>query len=156
MRKIKDGVFHCTATKEGVFVDAKDIDQWHKKRGWSGIGYHLVVLLDGTVEVGRPVEKQGAHVKGHNRNSIGVVYVGGLDKNMVPKDTRTPEQKKSLECIAENLLLTYPGITLKGHRDYSEDKNKNGVIEPFEWIKVCPCYDVESEYKELCNRIKNS
>ena len=96
MREIKYIVIHCSATKEGEFFDSGDINDWHKKRGWSGIGYHYVVLLDGMLEKGRKDDKIGAHVKGFDSNSIGVVYIGGLDKNGKPKDTRTDLQKESL------------------------------------------------------------
>ena len=149
MRKIKDIVIHCTATKEGVDIGFKQIDQWHKKRGWKGCGYHYIVRIDGTVEVGRPDKEQGAHVKGFNRNSIGVVYVGGLDANMRAKDTRTEEQKKELICLVENLKANYPGAKVSGHRDFSKDLNGNGIIEPFEWSKICPCFDAKKEYKNL-------
>lgn len=149
MRKITDIIIHCTATKEGVDIGFKEIDQWHKKRGWSGCGYHYIVRLDGDVEVGRPEEKQGAHVKGYNRNSIGIVYVGGLDSEMRAKDTRTEDQKRELRCLIENLKYNYPSADISGHRDFSEDLNGNGIIEPFEWSKICPCFDAKEEYKDL-------
>jgi len=146
MREINTVVIHCTATKEGVDIGAKEIDGWHKDKGWSGIGYHYVFLLDGSVEVGRPEENQGAHVKGDNEDTIGAVYVGGLSRDLKPKDTRTDAQKKSLRCFVENMRNSFPGVSIKGHRDYSPDKNGNGIIEPSEWFKDCPCFDVEKEY----------
>ena len=85
MRRIDEIIIHCTATKEGVDVDAKTIDKWHKQRGWKGIGYHYVIKLDGTVEKGRKDEEIGAHCTNHNAHSIGIVYVGGLDSNGKPK-----------------------------------------------------------------------
>ena len=36
-----------------------------------------------------------------------------------------------------------------GHRDLSPDLNGNGEIEPEEWIKQCPCFEVAKEFKEL-------
>lgn len=149
MRKITDIVVHCTATEEDKDIGAFEIDQWHRKKGWSMIGYHYVVRLDGSVEVGRPENKQGAHVKGYNRNSIGVVYVGGVDKNNIPKDTRTPEQIEGLKCLLENLKCQYPDAKISGHRDFSKDINGDGIISPFEWMKVCPCFDAIEEYKNL-------
>lgn len=149
MRAITDIVIHCTATRAGVPVTVAMIDRWHKKRGWAGIGYHYVVGLDGSVARGRPEETAGSHVKGHNRHSIGVVYVGGLDKNYTPTDTRTQAQKESLLALLFSLKEKYPNAQIRGHRDFSKDLNGNGKIEPFEWMKVCPCFDAKKEYQEL-------
>ena len=96
MRNINKIIVHCTATKEGKAFNVADITRWHKQRGFVTIGYHWVVLLDGTIQQGRAEMTMGAHCKGHNANSIGICYIGGLDKNGNPKDTRTPEQKKAL------------------------------------------------------------
>lgn len=149
MRSIKYIVIHCTATKAGAHVDLNMVDRWHRNRGWSGIGYHYLIELSGKISVGRPEIKQGAHVKGFNKQSIGVVYVGGLDKNNAPKDTRTPGQKSALIYLLRQLKCKYPNAKILGHRDFSPDKNKNGIIEPFEWLKHCPCFDVKNEYKNL-------
>lgn len=149
MRAINHIIFHCTATKEHQDFRAADIDRWHKERGWSGIGYHYVVRLDGSLEKGRPDAKIGAHVKGHNHDSLGVVYVGGLDKNGKPKDTRTPAQKRKLLELAKKLKCDHPQADLSGHRDFSPDLNGNGIIEPFEYLKECPCYDPKTEYENV-------
>ena len=132
MRRIDEIIIHCTATIEGKNFKAKDIDKWHKQRGWKGIGYHYVVDLDGTIEKGRPESEIGAHTVGHNRYSIGVVYVGGLDKNGKPKDTRTEEQKEALLEILRQLLSKYPKATIHGHNEFAK--------------KACPCFDVRKEY----------
>lgn len=132
MRRIDEIIIHCTATIEGKNFKAKDIDKWHKQRGWKGIGYHYVIDLDGTIEKGRPENEIGAHTVGHNRYSIGVVYVGGLDKNGKPKDTRTEEQKESLLEILRQLLSKYPKATIHGHNEFAK--------------KACPCFDVRKEY----------
>ncbi len=149
MRAINHIVVHSTATKEDQDFSASDIDRWHKQRGWSGIGYHYVVKLDGTVEKGRPDSKIGAHVKGHNRNSIGVVYVGGIDYNLAPKDTRTIAQKEALVSLLQHLKCEFPNAEILGHRDFSKDINNNGIIEPFEFMKACPCFDAKTEYNEI-------
>ena len=102
MRTINKIIVHCSATQEGRDLDAAEINKWHLKRGWNGIGYHYVVLLDGTIEYGRSIYKQGAHVKGENEGSIGICYIGGVESERgsngkwIAKDTRTPEQKESL------------------------------------------------------------
>ena len=154
MRKIDAIVIHCSATRAGQDVRAADIDKWHKERGFAMIGYNYVIDLDGTVEVGRPLSRDGAHcntagVSGlsYNKHSIGICYVGGLDKDGNPADTRTPEQKLSMLNLVNNLMEAYPDIVeVIGHRDASPDKNGNGVIERNEWIKQCPCFSVRDEF----------
>ena len=134
MRKIKEIIVHCSATAEGKDFDAKDIDLWHKAQGWDCIGYHYVVKLDGTVESGRPIEKVGAHCKGHNAYSIGVCYIGGLAADgKTPKDTRTPQQKAALQLLVDNLKRVYPGSKVYGHCDFAS--------------KACPCFNAKEEYK---------
>ena len=133
MRRIDEIIIHCTATQEGKDFHASDIDKWHKARGWKGIGYHYVITLDGTIEKGRDENAVGAHTLNHNIYSIGIVYVGGLDKNGKPKDTRTPEQKESLWGLLIQLLCKYPDATIHGHNEFAN--------------KACPCFDVQKEYE---------
>lgn len=149
MRKINHIVLHCSATKEGQHVNVQDIDRWHRQRGFRKIGYHYVILLDGTIAKGRDIAEVGAHVEGNNSNSIGICYVGGLDRNGKPKDTRTEEQKASMFYLLQQLTEQFPGARICGHRDFSPDRNGNGIIEPFEWLKACPCFDAKTEYKRL-------
>lgn len=146
MRKINLIVIHCTATKEGVKQTVADIRRYHKSLGWKDIGYHYVVYADGTVAEGRPVEQAGAHVSGYNANSIGIAYVGGLNKNGKAADTRTEAQKEALHKLVDALLVLYPGCRVVGHRDLSPDKNGNGIIEPNEYVKMCPCFNVADEF----------
>ena len=99
MRNIDSIIVHCSATKAGMDFSVADIDRWHRAQGMNGIGYHYVVRLDGTVEKGREVEVAGAHCLGWNGRSIGICYIGGLDTNGNPADTRTNEQKKSMKGL---------------------------------------------------------
>lgn len=155
-RQINGFIVHCTASKPSVWLDVKDIDKMHAQRGFkkqpkSGrvCGYHFLVRQDGEIQGGRFLDEIGAHVAGYNSHTIGVCYVGGLDENGKPKDTRTPQQKASLVWLLAELRKYYPKATIKGHRDYSPDKNKNGKIEPWEWLKACPCFDAQTEYKTI-------
>jgi hypothetical protein len=148
-RTITDIVIHCTATRAWQDYSADDIRRMHKAQGWSDIGYHYVVRLDGTIEEGRDVDIIGAHVSGHNKYSIGVVYVGGLDNQGKPKDTRTENQKNALLNLLIDLRKFYPNANISGHRDFSPDKNHDGVISPDEYIKECPCFDAKSEYHNI-------
>ncbi len=149
VRHITAIVIHCSATKEGKDFGAEDIDRWHRERGFNGIGYHFVVRLDGTIEVGRLLSLAGAHTTGHNQNTIGICYIGGLDEDGKAKDTRTDEQKKALRWLITAIKTHMPyglGLRVKGHRDYSHDRNGNGVIDKYERIKECPCFDAIPEY----------
>lgn len=131
---------HCAATPEGVYFDRDDIDRWHKDRGWSGIGYHKVILLDGTVQNGRDpdgdgdVEEHiGAHVYGHNKDSLAVCYIGGIDHTTAskPKDTRTPAQAQALLETVSNWMdeFNIPLSHILGH--YETDPGK-----------ACPSFDM--------------
>ena len=149
MRAVNKIVIHCSATREGVNVSAATIDTWHRKRGFDQIGYHYVISLDGTITAGRAVNIMGAHVGGGgNRASIGIAYIGGVDANLKAKDTRTEAQKVALIKIIKILKNIYPEASIHGHRDYSKDKDGDGV-EAHEYMKMCPCYNAEQEYYEL-------
>lgn len=135
MRKINEIIVHCTATPEGRDVTVAEIDRWHKQRKFKMIGYHYVIYRDGSIHGGRPITMVGAHCTGHNARSIGVCYVGGCDKQMRPKDTRTPEQKAALLSLLKHLKKQFPTATIHGHRDFA--------------AKACPSFDATEEYKNL-------
>lgn len=147
-RTISLAVWHCSADREGTF-EGKDLayyDRIHREhRGFKKIGYHVVIFPDGHYEFGRSIEEIGAHAQGYNLYSIGIMYVGGLDANGKPKDTRTPEQKATMRRIKSWLDYIYHGIEHVGHRDLSVDLNGDGVVTPNEWMKQCPCFDVTTE-----------
>lgn len=156
-RRIDGIVIHCSDNLPTSKITAEDLDREHRRRGWNGIGYHFVILPDGTIETGRPLETPGAHVSGYNNHTIGICYIGGRNPEATGPadryaDTRTPEQKESLRWLITAIRSHLPHggtMTVKGHRDYSPDQNRNGVIERFEFIKECPCFDVSSEYGDL-------
>jgi len=135
MREIDKIIVHCSATPEGRDVSTDEIRQWHLDRGWSDIGYHFVVELDGTVCDGRPIEIAGAHARGQNADSIGVCYVGGVDEDGEPKDTRTEEQKDALIELLTDLKANHGTPAIFGHRDFSN--------------KACPSFDAMTEYEDL-------
>ncbi|API60926.1 hypothetical protein BSL82_03910 [Tardibacter chloracetimidivorans] len=128
---------HCAATPEGKHFDATDIDGWHLKQGWAGIGYHYVVHLNGSIETGRPEGAIGSHVAGHNSEALSVVYIGGVDRDGHPKDTRTPEQKDALKQLLRSLKAKYKGAVIQGHRDFPKV------------AKACPSFDAKAEYANL-------
>ena len=140
MRDIKKLIVHCSATPEGKDFDIDNIRQWHVvDNGWSDVGYHYVIKLDGTVQEGRPIEKSGAHTYGHNKDSIGVCYIGGMDKDMKEwKDTRTVAQEDSLFNLLMDLKFDFPEAKVFGHRDFTDKK-------------PCPSFNAYEEYLEITN-----
>lgn len=137
MRPITHLILHCSATPKGRDISAADIDRWHRLRGFDGIGYHYVIRLDGTVEQGRALNRAGAHCKGHNADSIGICYVGGLDADgKSPCDTRTEAQRVAMLALVRTLLSTYhlPLSAVHGHNEYAP--------------KACPCFDVRQWLRE--------
>ena len=117
----------------------------HRRRGMNGPGYHFYIRKNGDIKTTRPIEKIGAHARGHNAQSIGICYEGGISERGRLADTRTVWQKHSLRVLVRALLVDYPGCKVCGHRDLSPDLNGNGEIEPEEWVKQCPCFDVSKE-----------
>ena len=146
MREIKQIHIHCSATKKDN-ISASTIRRWHLQRGWSDIGYHYVI--NSAIEFGRPLYRMPASARGHNKHAAAICYVGGLDENGKPKDTRTPRQKELLIKLIKQLKAKYPNATIHGHRDLSPDKNKDGKIDTWEFMKACPCFDAEVEYAEF-------
>lgn len=135
-RHINEIIVHCSATPEGNHFDNDDIRQWHLARGFSDIGYHYVVYLDGSIHRGRSEAIAGAHCTGHNSNSIGVCYIGGVAKDgKTPKDTRTDAQKESLLNIIKELKQRYPNAQIRSHKDFAN--------------KACPSFDATQEYKNV-------
>lgn len=149
MRKINLVVIHCSATRADRTLTPDDLELTHRRRGFKGTGYHFYITKDGKIHTTRSLERIGAHAKGFNANSIGICYEGGLDCNGRPADTRTPEQRASLNDLLIQIRYNIPGCRICGHRDLSPDVNRNGEIEPEEWIKECPCFDAETEFAGL-------
>lgn len=135
MRKIDKIIIHCSATQEGSDFHVSDIDRWHKQKGYKCVGYHYVITLDGTIEKGRDEEMVGAHCKGYNTNSIGICYIGGLDKDGKAKDTRTVQQKAALYLLLITLKLKYPDAKIYGHNEFAN--------------KACPSFNVKAEYGDF-------
>ena len=137
MRKINEIIVHASATKKGWWADKgveairDEFRRWHKAKNWSDIGYHFVIDTDGATAKGREVSVMGAHVKGRNRNSIGICLVGGFGgkKDGVFSDNFTPAQDAALRDLIGDLQASYPTIgKVSGHNEYAN--------------KACPCFNV--------------
>ena len=132
---VKYLTIHCAATPEGRAVSAVQITAWDKAK-FGQTSYHWVVELDGLQVRTLRDDQKGAHVGKANTGNIGICYIGGTDKHMNPKDTRTDAQKKSLLTLIRTYKERYPGIIIRGHRDWP------GVA------KACPSFDVVGWLKE--------
>jgi N-acetylmuramoyl-L-alanine amidase len=131
MRRIDTIVIHYAASPQGLDVDIEDVRRWHMERGWNDVGYHYFIKLDGTIQIGRDLKTIGAHVKGHNRHSIGVCYAGGTIQGE-SADTRTEEQEYSLGVLLTTLKRIFPFAKIVGHRDLA--------------ATGCPGFDAKYEY----------
>lgn len=132
-RTINKIIIHCTATRPSQDCTVALIDQWHRQRGFDGIGYHYVIYRDGSVHEGRPLSKVGAHCVGQNSDSIGISYCGGVaEDGTTPQDNRTDAQKVAIRQLIKELRQAYGNIPVYGHRDFA--------------TKACPSFDATKEY----------
>ena len=154
MREIKRIFIHCTASYQATTTEAS-LRAEFKAKGWKSPGYHYVVKPDGGIINMWPEDKVSNGVQGYNSTSINVAYIGGIDKQH-PKgiDNRTDAQKKALLELLAKLKVKYPKAKIMGHRDISLDKNGNGKVDTWEYIKACPCFNAMEEYAELNKLIK--
>jgi N-acetylmuramoyl-L-alanine amidase len=153
-------VIHCSAG----FGDVESIKKFWKSKGWTNVGYHMLVDLNGVIHVLSNFDNITNGVLGHNSSIINICYIGGVEvvnKALKAKDTRTEKQKNSLiHCINTALKWLHEKgcdmdkLEIKGHRDFSPDKNGSGVIESWERIKECPCFDAIPEYEYLLKTYK--
>lgn len=124
-------VVHCSATKITQDIGKQEIDKWHRQRKMFGIGYHYVIRRDGSLEEGREHTVMGAHVRGHNHNSIGICLIGGIDEKGKPEQNYESAQYAALKALLKYLKEHHPEADVIGHRDFP------GVA------KACPCFDVK-------------
>ncbi|MCL6270269.1 N-acetylmuramoyl-L-alanine amidase [Sansalvadorimonas sp. 2012CJ34-2] len=124
-------VVHCSATKPDQSVTFDTIKRWHlMERAFMDIGYHWVIERDGSVKQGRPIDDWGAHVKGHNHESVGICLVGGTDQDGNAEDNFTSIQKRMLKFLVGGCLQLWPEAVVKGHYHFNRDKD-------------CPSFDIE-------------
>ncbi|WP_312399503.1 N-acetylmuramoyl-L-alanine amidase [Chryseobacterium sp.] len=135
-RNIKYLAVHCTATAKTATVSSIQ-NYWKNELGWKSPGYHFIIKADGEVVNLLDINSVSNGVKGFNSVSINVCYIGGIDENKKPKDTRTPAQKQSLLNVLRELRRQFPNATIQGHRDFPNV------------AKACPSFDAKTEYKSL-------
>lgn len=133
MRKIDKIVVHCAATKPGMNIGVSTIRRWHvEERGWRDVGYHYVIKRDGTIQQGRDDEVPGAHAKGHNKHSLGICLVGGMDKDGNAAVNYTRIQWQALRILVTGLSAQYPAARVCGHNELTRSKTCPNFNVP-EW-----------------------
>ena len=148
MRDILYLTLHCTATPQSATV-ASIQRYWREVLKWKAPGYHQCITPDGSVALLAKDELICNGVAGFNRNSLHVSYIGGVDEDGKPLDNRTGAQKTALLSVLQAWVQKYPDAKIMGHRDFSRDLNRDGIIQPSEWAKACPSFDV----KEWCEQV---
>ena len=147
MRSIKWIILHCTAGPQDQKIST--IQAYWKQKGWKRPGYHHMIEANGTIHDLQPIESPSNGVAGFNAHSINISYVGGVDSDGKAIDNRTDQQKDSQKLLVEKYKLMFPDAIILGHRDFSPDKNRDGIIQPGEWMKACPCFSVKSWLQEI-------
>lgn len=138
VKSIEYIVIHCSATPPTMDIGVDEIDKWHRDRGWSKIGYHIVIRrepgeLGGLIEYGdRTLSDIGAHVKGYNSKSLGICMIGGVDNSNKPENNFTEDQFEALRKTINFLISIFPNAKIVGHRDFPNVH------------KSCPCFDVKN------------
>lgn len=147
-KELKYLVIHCTATPENREVKASDIREWHtapppKGRGWKQVGYTDLFHLDGRVE--RLVKNNEDEwvddwevtngAAGYNNVSRHIVYAGGCDREMRPKDTRTPGQLAALKRYVLDFHAKHPGVKIVGHGELPGVKKACPSFSVSKWLK---------------------
>jgi len=136
MRNIEYIVIHCTATSPEVKKESI-LNYWKNTLKWKSVGYHRLIDKHGIINELANYEQVTNGVKGYNSNSIHFSYIGGIDSNGKPKDTRTDKQKESLLYLIKQARKLYPKAIIQGHKDFK------GVA------KACPSFEAKKEYSNL-------
>lgn len=123
MRMIDTIVLHCSATNS-VHYDFRAIKRDHMmNRGWKDIGYHFGIDYQANIHILRPIDRPGAHVKGHNFSSIGICLLGH-------KIFTTDQYKRTAELCAMLIkTLKLDESNILGHNFLDNSK-------------TCPTFDV--------------
>jgi N-acetylmuramoyl-L-alanine amidase len=143
MRAIKYIVYHCTGGAQTQTLESIQ-KHWRDVMKWNRPGYHHLIMPNGTVHNLQPIEQPTNGVAGYNANSIHIAYVGGIDSRSRIADNRTDAQKLAMKNLAATYAQRFPAAQHVGHRDFSPDKNRDGIISSNEWIKACPSFSVKT------------
>lgn len=130
---------------DGRPVDAALLDEIHRRSGFGvlcggrfyHVGYHYIILGDGTVQAGRPERCRGAHAKGYN-SYVGICLVGNFSNGGGTPDRYGPreptrEQMRALAELTTRLRERHqiPLGRVVRHRDLNPDTQCPGERFPF-------------------------
>lgn len=146
MRKIKQIVVHCSDSQDSLDIGKAEINQWHIERGWSMIGYHFVVRRNGRIEIGRPIDMVGAHVKGNNKRTIGICWIG--------RNNITPKQYWALVELCTHLMKEFglPFDDIMGHCEFDDLKTCPNIDMKRLRGDVLFCQNISEEIKDVVKR----
>lgn len=136
MRAINYIAVHCSATPPTATVSSIQ-RYWKEKLKWKSPGYHVIVQPNGDAVELLPIGQVSNGVQGYNSQTINICYIGGIDKNGKPADTRTCEQKVTIMKYLAKWRKMFPKAKIQGHRDFPNVK------------KACPSFDAKNEYKDV-------
>jgi len=131
-RAVAGAIVHWTATFTNQNIDANWVDDIHKGMGWTGCGYHILILRDGTLQRGRPMNLAGAHDDNNNTTFLGFCFVGGYSVSSkvarkpywkhASSDSFTPQQWKAYDILMGTFHKVFPFAQVAGH--YMTDSQK--------------------------------
>lgn len=137
-------VIHCSATPASMDVSIKDVDRWHREKGWRKVGYHYFIDREGNCSVGRSITEPGAHVKYFNSQSLGVCLAGGMNADMTAIENNfTEKQLTTLRYLVVGLKFYAKNAEVCSHYDLDSKKE-------------CPSFDVKKYLKDFNNENKNA
>lgn len=131
MREIKYIVIHCTGAIGNQSTDSIK-KYWRDVKAWKSVGYHYLISMDGSYEQLSPIESPTNGVKGYNATSIHICYKGGSGGI----DSRTEQQKETLEMLVNQMKAKFPKAEIKGHRDFPDVQKSCPSFDVSDWLKT--------------------
>jgi len=108
-------IIHHSVTSEGTnqaSVEAilRQIDDYHRRKGWGGIGYNFAVDHKGRIYEARGRDIVGVHAANHNTLNFGICYIGNTDKHL------TVDAVKAIRTlVAELQEAANKKLNVRGH-----------------------------------------
>ena len=88
-----------------------------------------------------------------SNNLCGTNFLVGDDISTHPSSNKQPLREHDQFDVKDNnswlSSMWEQRFKVLGHRDTSPDLDGSGEVEPKEYIKACPCFDVRSEFSNF-------
>jgi len=128
-------IHHEGSPKPVTFTDLRStrarleaIRRYHTgKRGWGDIGYHYMIDRSGRVWEGRPVMYQGAHVRKHNENNIGIMVLGNFEKQ-APSDAQLAAVQTTVASLRRQYRVDMKNV--RSHREWVATTCPGRYLQP--------------------------